>query len=348
MTALVIAELAVDLGPHRALDGVDLSVARGERLVVLGPSGAGKTTLLRAIAGLVAPRRGRISLAGALATDGARVVVPPERRGVGLVFQELALWAGVTVEETIAVAARGTAAERRTRAGELARRLGLGDRLRATPDALSGGERQRVAFARALAGRPAVLLLDEPFAHLDAPLRRGLVDDLLALTADEGAALVAVSHDRRDALELGQRLVVLDHGRVVDQGSVADVARAPRAAVTAGLLELGSVVAGTVDAEGRLATPLGPVPLVVRAGERLEPGTAARALVAPDRVRLGEAGVAAVVRRVALLEPAAERWRVVVGLEGGLAVDVEVRGAPPAVGAAVKVAVAGGPVPRVT
>ncbi|MCO5165031.1 MAG: ATP-binding cassette domain-containing protein [Planctomycetes bacterium] len=290
-------DLTCRLGGRAALDAVSLAVEPRGRLAVLGRSGAGKTTLLRAFAGLVAPAAGQVRLGGALASDGPRLLLPPEARGVGLVFQQLALWPHLGVEATIAFAARGSRAERRARARALAARVGLGDRLEARPDELSGGEQQRLALARALAPAPSLLLLDEPFAHLDPALRADLVALLLDLQADAGVALLLVSHQRRDVFDLARRAVVLDAGRAVEAGDVADLVQRPRRAETVALLDLGAVVPGRL-APGGLETPLGLL--------EAAPGTTAQAaLVRPEQVRLdasGVDGVAGVVRRTVVLD----------------------------------------------
>lgn len=303
--AVDVEDLTCRLGGHTALEAVSLAVEPRGRLAVLGRSGAGKTTLLRALAGLVAPAAGRVRLRGALASDGPRLLLPPEARGVGLVFQQLALWPHLGVEATLTFAARGARAERRARARALAGRVGLGDRLDARPDALSGGEQQRLALARALAPGPGLLLLDEPFAHLDPALRADLVDLLLDLQADADLALLLVSHQRRDVFDLAGRAVVLEAGRAVEAGAVADLVARPRRAETAALLDLGALVPGE-PAPGALDTPLGRLPAI--------PGTAGRlALVRPEQVRLGDdgvvgvagvAGVAGVVRRTVVLDGA--------------------------------------------
>lgn len=343
--------LRLELGGRVVLDGVSLAVAAGERVAVLGPSGAGKTSLLRVVAGLERPAAGTVALGGVAATDGPRLLVPPEARGVGLVFQELALWSQLTVEETIAVAARGGRAERRARAARLAERLGLGGRLGARPGELSGGEAQRLALARALAPDPRLLLLDEPFAHLDATLRRSLGEDLLALAAEQGRALVVVTHDRRDVLDLAERVVVLDRGRVVEEGAVADVCAAPRTRVAAALLELGALVDGARAADG-LETPLGR--LALRPGVDAQARTA---LLRPDDLLVapqgpegagapaseGGAGAAGVVRRRVVLRPDASPP--VVGLEVALDAGPVLRAAGPALAAGSRVRVrAAGPV----
>lgn len=258
--ALLARELGFAHGARPVLDGVSLRLAPGARLAVLGRSGAGKTTLLRLLAGVIAPAAGTIELGGRPASAPGRVLVAPERRGVGLVFQGLALWPHLSVERTLAFAAAGTRAERRATARRLAERVGLGARLNALPDQLSGGERQRLALTRALARDPALLLLDEPFAHQDPPLREELIGLLLELVRERGTALVVVTHQAEDTLELARDALVLHGGRCVEEGPLARLLAAPAHTETARLLGRGAVLAATREGEGA-RTALGVLPL---------------------------------------------------------------------------------------
>ncbi len=193
--------------------------------VLFGPSGAGKSTCLSAIAGLLRPGSGRICLGSEVLTDTAtRTFVPPHRRRVALVFQSLALFPHMTVLQNVAygAAAKDRQARRDEAQAWLARaRVGhLADR---QPSTLSGGEAQRVALARALASLPRVLLLDEPFSALDLSLRRELGEELGALIKELSLPTVLVTHDRADALLLGERMVALSEGLVVAEGAPAEV-----------------------------------------------------------------------------------------------------------------------------
>jgi ABC-type sugar transport system ATPase subunit len=197
----------------RALDEVDLAIEDGERLVVLGPSGSGKTTILRLIAGLDRPTSGSVRLGG-LPTDD----LPPHRRDVAMVFQHPTLYPHLDVAGNLefGLKTRGVPrAERRRRAGEIAAILKIDSLLRRRPASLSGGERQRVAIGRAVARRPAVLLLDEPFSSLDLPLRAALRRELVELHETFRTTLVHVTHDQGEALGLGRRIAVLDRGRLI-------------------------------------------------------------------------------------------------------------------------------------
>lgn len=218
--AIEAVGLVVEHGGRRVLDQASLRVERGAWCVVVGPSGSGKTTLLRALAGLQPLVAGRIELCGRLASDGARLVLPPERRGVGLVFQGggAGLWPHLRAQATIefVLACRGV--PRKQRAATALRWLELvelGPLAARKPGELSGGEAQRLALARALAGEPAVLLLDEPLGPLDAPLRAELVARLEALRRERELTLVHVTHDPAEVGAHGTALVRLEHGAVV-------------------------------------------------------------------------------------------------------------------------------------
>jgi molybdate transport system ATP-binding protein len=214
-----------------ALD-VSLRVASGEVVAVLGPSGAGKTTILRAIAGLTRLDAGRIAIDGVVYEDTASGTwIPPERRCLGVVFQEALLFPHLTVLDNVAAGLRFTGSARmiaRTRAREWLVRLGIQDLASARPAELSGGQAQRVALARALAPKPRLLLLDEPLSALDVATRAEIRRELRRQLASFGGIRLLVTHDPIDALALADRLVVVEHGRVVQSGSSLEVTARPR------------------------------------------------------------------------------------------------------------------------
>jgi molybdate transport system ATP-binding protein len=209
-----------------------LRVGNGEVVALLGPSGAGKTTVLRALAGLVPLTAGRIVLDGAVLEDAATgEYVPPERRNLGVVFQEALLFPHLSVLDNVAAGLRFTGVSRmvaRSRASEWLELLGIAELARAMPATLSGGQMQRVALARALAIRPRVLLLDEPLSALDVATRGEVRRELRRHLASFGGIRLLVTHDPIDALALADRLVVLEDGRVVQTGSSLDVTAQPR------------------------------------------------------------------------------------------------------------------------
>ena len=238
MSAGLDAEVVVDVGSFR-LD-VALAVGEGEVVAVVGPNGAGKSTLLRALAGLQALAGGRVVLDGVVLEEvGAGRRLAPEARAVGVVFQEGLLFPHLSVVDNVAfgLRCRGTGrAEARRRAEQWLVRLGLGGRANARPRALSGGERQRVALGRALAVEPSLLLLDEPLSALDVEGRGALRRDLRRHLASFAGARLLVTHDPLEAMTLADRLVVVEGGRVTQEGSPAEVAGAPRSAWVAELV----------------------------------------------------------------------------------------------------------------
>ncbi|MCX4764966.1 ABC transporter ATP-binding protein [Streptomyces sp. NBC_01275] len=228
------AHLVVDRGSFR-LD-VALSAAPGDVVALLGPNGAGKTTALRALAGLVPLTGGRLRLDGT-----ALERTPTESRPVGVVFQDYLLFPHLSALDNVAFGPRCQGvgkAEARAQAAEWLDRMGLAEHAGAKPRRLSGGQAQRVALARALATRPRLLLLDEPLAALDARTRLEIRTRLRRHLAEFEAVAVLVTHDPLDAMVLADRLVVVEHGRVVQEGGPSDIARHPRTEYIAQLVGL--------------------------------------------------------------------------------------------------------------
>lgn len=268
-------------GATPVLDTVDLAVEQGAFVSVLGSSGCGKTTLLRAIAGLVTPTTGHIEVGGVEVVAHGVEKVRTEHRRVGLVFQDYALFPSLDVSANV-----GFAIDDPARVHALLTLVGLEALSGRKPDALSGGQQQRVALARALAPRPRLLLLDEPFANVDADRREQLGAELRDITRREGSSVLLVTHDRRDALALSDRLVVLEpgpRGAVVAQSGAPDAlylrpVNAYVATLTGPCWFLEGTargdVAETVHGQVRLAIPrTGPVLLMVRPEQaRFVPG----------------------------------------------------------------------------
>jgi len=271
------------------VDGVTLDIRDGEFLTLLGPSGCGKTTTLRMIAGLVLPTAGSIRIGE---QDVSRL--PPQRRDVGMVFQDYALFPHLSVADNIAfglVERRVTRAARAARVAELlelVRLPGLGER---HPAELSGGQQQRVAFARAIAHTPRVLLMDEPLGALDLKLREAMQEELRRLQRQLGITTVYVTHDQVEAMRMSDRIAVMNAGRIEQLGAPAAIYERPETAFTAGFV--GSINLMDGRCVGRengcwiVETPAGR--LRAGAAGSPEPGAAAITLaVRPEHLRLGD------------------------------------------------------------
>jgi molybdate transport system ATP-binding protein len=245
----------------------ELGVESGELLALLGPNGAGKSTLLRALVGLQPIDGGRIMLDGAVLDEPASgTFVEPEQRSVGVVFQQYLLFDQMTVLENVAYglrARRTPRAEARRQAGEWLERVGLAPYAAARPPSLSGGQAQRVALARALATRPHLLLLDEPLAALDVATRSAMRRDLRSQMSSFEGVRVLVTHDPVDAYALADRVAIIEGGRIVQTGTLAEVAAHPRSRFVADLVGV-NLISGVVAA-GVLTTPSGAAVVVADA-----------------------------------------------------------------------------------
>lgn len=321
MTAnIAIAGLTKHFGGTAALDDVSLEVRSGELLALLGPSGSGKTTLLRIIAGLEQAERGRLSIGGIDATD-----LPPRERGIGFVFQHYALFRHMNVADNIAFGLTVRPRGRRPAKAEIAARVrqllslvqldGLENRF---PTQLSGGQRQRVALARALAVEPCVLLLDEPFGALDAKVRLELRHWLIELQDRLGITTVFVTHDQEEALELADRVAILNAGQIEQIGPPWQVYDRPASGFVLEFLGEVNCLPARVEA-GRALLPFGPC-VVDAAGL---PDGEARAYIRPHEVMLEAAAgqnCRATVRSLFVIGP---RTRVHL-VEGGHAIEADI------------------------
>jgi iron(III) transport system ATP-binding protein len=276
-----------NLTKHFSADGfpavqeVAFSLSKGEILALVGPSGCGKTTTLRLIAGLEAPDTGEVVLGGKVVTAG-QVFVPPERRNIGMVFQDHALFPHLTVFENVAFGLAGQPKEkiRRETSGML-NLVGLERLAGRYPHELSGGERQRVALARALAPRPIVVLLDEPFSNLDADLRAQIREEVRAILKGIGATAIFVTHDQEEALFIGDRLAVFDRGRLQQIGTPETIFHTPATRFVAEFMGHTDFLPGEVTREG-LLTEIGLLPQRVD----LPPGTQVELAVRADDVAI--------------------------------------------------------------
>lgn len=228
-------------GSFKASDDVSFGIEKGKLVALLGPSGSGKTTILRMIAGLENPDSGEIIIDGKTVNN-----VPASKRGIGFVFQSYALFRYMTVYENIAFGLRVqkvNKADIDARVKELVRLIGLEGFEGRYPSQLSGGQRQRVAFARALAPNPQVLLLDEPFAAIDAKVRQELRSWLKEMIAKLGVTSIFVTHDQDEAIEVADEIIVTNRGRIEQTGTPVDIYRNPQTAFTAGFFGVTSELA---------------------------------------------------------------------------------------------------------
>jgi iron(III) transport system ATP-binding protein len=217
MSMIVFRSVSKSYSGRLVIDAMTLNVERGECIVLFGPSGCGKSTVLHLIAGLTIPNSGDILIDGELAASAGRNLREPQQRGVGMVFQDLALWPHMTVAENIEfglMAKRMPKGECRHHVKEMADLVRLGDYLNVRPGMLSGGQQQRVALARALCTAPRILLMDEPLSNLDEELGLQMRQEILRLHRELGFTLVYVTHSRDEANELGTRIIRLKKGRI--------------------------------------------------------------------------------------------------------------------------------------
>jgi molybdate transport system ATP-binding protein len=309
---------------------VELDVRAGEALALVGPNGAGKTSCLRALAGLERIGRGRIACGDEVLDGGpGGPFVPPERRGVGFVFQDHLLFPHLSALDNAAFGLRSRGVPRRAARASAAswlERVGLGDRLDVRPDALSGGQAQRVALARALATEPRLLLLDEPLAAVDASARIELRRELRTHLASFSGACVLVAHEVGDAFALADRLAVLEEGRIVQTGTVLEIVGRPRSRYVADLVGLNCFRGTCRDGVVELAS-----------GARLvAASTGTGPVIAPVHPR------AVTLSRERPVGSARNAWSApIAGLEPALdTVRVRVGGSPPLVAEVTRAAVA--------
>ncbi|WP_246666078.1 ABC transporter ATP-binding protein [Aquamicrobium sp. LC103] len=326
-------------GQTVALDNVSLNFPSGSFTSLLGPSGCGKTTMLRLIAGFEAPERGSVVFDGDTVADASRQM-PPEKRGIGIVFQSYALWPHMDVAGNVAypLATRGVAGkERDARVREVLSIVGLDGYQHRRIDELSGGQRQRVALARCLIANSRIILFDEPLANLDMHLRASMVEVFRDIHRRTGATMVYVTHDQAEALALSDRIAVMDGGRILQTAPPTDVYRSPACDKVAGFVGRGAILDGEIIGEHR------GMAVVEIAGHRFEArcsgtprNSVARILLRPEGLRLAETGMPARVVSSVYRGPVFEVVLALAGTQHDVVIDcVEA----PAVGTDVRIAV---------
>ena len=295
MDLLVLDQVSKRYGPDAppAVDRLSLRVAEGEIVALLGPSGCGKTTTLRLIAGLEGADAGTITLRGRVVTGPGRAV-PPEERGVGIVFQDYALFPHLTVEDNVGFGLpRAARPGRRTRIAEVLNLVDLAGYESRYPHELSGGQQQRVALARALAPAPALMLLDEPFSNLDADLRAQMRDEVERILRETATTAVFVTHDQEEAFTLADRVGVLQAGRVEQMAPPQQLYHRPATRFVAAFVGAADFLPGLVGQEG-IVTELGTFANV----DQLVTGQPVDVMIRPDDISfVPEANGAGVITR---------------------------------------------------
>jgi len=279
-----------------ATDGLSFTVESGRILALLGPSGCGKTTTLRLIAGFETPDQGRIAIAGRTVADADRGIhVEPEARGVGVVFQDYALFPHLTIGQNVGFGLERTSrSERRARVAQVLDLVGLTDFAERYPHELSGGQQQRVAVARALAPAPTLILLDEPFSNLDADLRAQMRDEVEKILRATGTTAIFVTHDQEEAFTIADQVGVLDQGRLEQLGAPEVIYHNPATPFVAEFVGAADFLPGLVSREG-IVTEIGVFGNLN--GRAL--GSRVRVMIRPDDVTFvpDAAGEAVIVRR---------------------------------------------------
>ena len=281
MSSLHVNNLSHSFDGHPIVKGVSVFVAPGEVVCLLGPSGCGKTTLLRVAAGLEVIQIGQVRIGETIVDDGAtNLHVPPDQRGVGLMFQDYALFPHLTVRENIGFGIGADTPERQLWIDKAIEEMGLSGYANSYPHTLSGGQQQRVALLRALAPEPNVLFLDEPFSGLDVTRRSTVRTQTLDLLRDTGVATLLVTHDPEEAMFMADRILVMNHGHVVQDGTPVETYFEPANAFVADLFGPVNKLSGVV--QNRSVDP----PLGTFAAQKLKEGQAAEVLIRQEGIRL--------------------------------------------------------------
>lgn len=281
--ALSLREVHHSFSANQVVKGIDLNIAPGEVVCLLGPSGCGKTTLLRIAAGLEVLQEGAVSLDGELIATPGKRHMPPEKRNVGLAFQDSALFPHLSVLENVTFGLKHLPSrERRERAVELLSQLGMANYIETYPHMLSGGQQQRVALARALAPTPKLMLLDEPFSSLDARLRDRIRDDTLHVLKKLGSATLLVTHDPEEAMFMADRIALMREGKIIQTGTPRELYCAPIDPFVVTFFGEVNELSGTVH-NGKVQTSVGEID-----ASWLPEGSEARIMIRPEALRITE------------------------------------------------------------
>ena len=313
--ALSILDVSMSYGKNTVLNGINVSLQAGEVLGLLGPSGCGKTTLLRLVAGLLLPNSGEIEIAGrSVAAPALGIALPPEQRGLGMVFQDYALWPHMSVAKNVAFPLemqRLSRAECETRVKKALDRVGLGAMAERRPSDLSGGQQQRVAIARAIVAEPPLVLFDEPLSNLDRELRESMVEELSDLVAELNLSAVYVTHDHAEALTLANHVAVMRAGSIEQLASPTELVHSPASLAVADFLRLGSLLPARQDADGwHIEGSHVSLPTPTVSAER------ATALLPERALKLGSEGPAHLKARVLRAQTRSTGHALTLGIEG--------------------------------
>ena len=287
---LCLSNVTHRYGSKVTLSTLNLSLEEGEIGALIGPSGAGKSTALNCIAGLAEVESGEISIGGKV-VSAKTLHVPAEKRGVGLMFQDCALFPHLNVEENIGFGLKGSGKDARARVEELMESCHVQDMGHCRPHEISGGQQQRVALARALAPRPRLLLLDEPFSDSDLVIRDNLINEVRSIIRKEGSTALLVTHDQVEAFALADRCGVIDAGTICQWDSAYNVYHRPNCAFVANFIGDGVMLDATLSSDKEVDSELG----VIRSDRSLStpllrPGGSVKVLVRPDDVVLSANG----------------------------------------------------------
>lgn len=313
--ALTARQIAKSFGETQVLRNIDLDLAPGEVVALLGPSGCGKTTLLRIAAGLLAASSGQMQIAGKRVVDGSGFNAPPEARGIGMVFQDYAIWPHLSVLENVAFPLRmrklGRSA-RNTRALRALDRVGLSHLADRFPGTLSGGQQQRVALARAIVAEPPLVLFDEPLSNLDRELREGLALEIGALLRELGLSAIYVTHDQSEAFTIADRVAVMLAGKIAQIDTPEQLFAAPATVEVAQFLNIGALIDGRISAARGFTCSRDHLNLPAFAG--LAPEGPARVLIPRTAIRHDPQG--ALMGQVLRCQFQGDRYLLHLGLAG--------------------------------